>query len=45
MITTKIKISSTTSAKTTKVTLKIHARNTERLNIYRSPDNFFLMAS
>ena len=34
-----------TSAKTTKVTLKVHERNRERLNMPRNPENFFFMAS
>ena len=45
IITAKIKNSSKTLAKTTKVTLKVHDTNIERLNMSRSPDNFFFMAS
>ena len=41
----KIKNSLKTMDKTTIVTLKVHDRNRERLNMSRSPDNFFFMPS
>ena len=41
----KYKIPRKRRQKTTKVTLKVHERNRERLNMSRSPENFFFMAS
>ena len=41
----KYKILQKRREKTTKVTLKVHDKNRERLNMSRSPDNIFFIAS